>query len=224
MKILKLIKNIISGILIALLALILFVNIYSIIQRQSSGRNHPNILGYANAIVISGSMSPEIEIDDLVVTKKQAEYHVGDIVTVDNGKSFVTHRIIEETPEGFITKGDANLTVDGYISSEDNFIGKVVWFTSEDSFFIRIVKVLSSPVGFMACIVFPVLAISSLVLRECTKSIMKDLEEANAELDRAEKSDVEAITVSDEEYQEMYERIKRELIEELGINRDERED
>ncbi|MBQ9915084.1 MAG: signal peptidase I [Clostridia bacterium] len=149
MKILKLIKNIISGILIALLALILFVNIYSIIQRQSSGRNHPNILGYANAIVISGSMSPEIEIDDLVVTKKQAEYHVGDIVTVDNGKSFVTHRIIEETPEGFITKGDANNSPDAFVATNENISGKVIKVFSGGG---KYVAILQSPLGMMCMV------------------------------------------------------------------------
>lgn len=148
-KILKLIKNMISGILIVLLACVLLINIYSIFQRQSSGRNHPNILGYANAIVISGSMSPEIEIDDLVVTKKQNEYHVGDIVTVDNGKSFVTHRIIEETPEGFITKGDANNAPDAFVATSENISGKVIRVFPGGG---KYVAALQSPLGMMCMV------------------------------------------------------------------------
>ena len=216
--------------------LVLMVLLCGTITTQVVTKGYASFGGYSFFRVITGSMEPTIPTGALLICQDMDVYDVvvGDIICFHSKDrymkdSVITHRVynVRYDSEGnvnLITKGDANLTVDGYISSEDNFIGKVVWFTSEDSFFIRIVKVLSSPVGFMACIVFPVLAISSLVLRECTKSIMKDLEEANAELDRAEKSDVEAITVSDEEYQEMYERIKRELIEELGINRDERED
>lgn len=218
------------------LFLVLMVLLCGTVTVQVVTKGYASFGGHSFFRVVTGSMEPTIPTGALLVCRDIDinDVTLGDIICFHSKDrymkgSVITHRVHDirydnESNVNLITKGDANLTVDGYISSEDNFIGKVVWFTSEDSFFIRIVKVLSSPVGFMACIVFPVLAISSLVLRECTKSIMKDLEEANAELDRAEKSDVEAITVSDEEYQEMYERIKRELIEELGINRDERED
>ena len=194
--------------------------------------------GYSFFRVVTGSMEPTIPTGALLICRSMDvnDVAVGDIICFHSKDrymkdSVITHRVYDirydnEYNANLITKGDANLTVDGYISTENNFIGKVIWFTSENSFFIGIVKLLSSPIGFMACIVFPVLSISSFVLKECTKSIIKDLEEANAELERVEKTEtnMEEIAVSDEEYQEMYERIKRELIEELGINRDERED
>lgn len=218
------------------LFLVLMVLLCGTITVQVVTKGYASFGGYSFFRVVTGSMEPTIPTGALLVCKDMDinDVTVGDIICFHSKDrymqgSVITHRVYNirydsESNVNLITKGDANLSVDGYISSEDNFIGKVVWFTSEDSSFIGIVKVLSSPIGFMACIVFPVLVISSFVLKECTKSIMKDLEEANAELEKTETTDMEEISISDEEYQEMYEKIKKELIEELGINRDERED
>lgn len=180
--------------------------------------------------VVTGSMEPTIPTGALLVCEDV------DIETINQGdiicfyskdknmkKSVITHRVITIAKDAennitFFTKGDANLSMDGYFTDEANFIGKVSWYTENDSALAGVVKTVSSRTGFLACVVFPVLLISSLILRECTKSIMADLEEANAELDNAEKQrEEENKTVSDEEYEEMYARIKAELMEELGI-------
>ena len=180
--------------------------------------------------VVTGSMEPTIPTGALLVCEDIdiEDVVVGDIICFHSQdkylkNSVITHRVCDikrdsDLEVSLFTKGDANLSMDGYTTNKDTFIGKVKWYTEEGSLFIGVVRTVSSKTGFLACIVFPVLLISSLVLKECTKSIMKDLEEANAQLDRAEEAQVTKETeISQEEYTEMYNRIKKELMEELGI-------
>ena len=68
-------------------------------------------------IVRSGSMAPAIKSGDLIFSKKQETYSVGDIVTyIPRGESknieSITHRIIDLKDSNFITKGDANPSED----------------------------------------------------------------------------------------------------------------
>lgn len=68
-------------------------------------------------VVKSGSMSPTINSGDLIFSKKQTNYQVGEIVTYvpkveSKNIETITHRIIEEKDGNFITKGDANSSAD----------------------------------------------------------------------------------------------------------------
>ena len=86
------------------------------------------IIGYRSYTVLSGSMEPEFYPGDMVITKhkNKSDIKVDDIVTYrDNDGVIITHRIIEETPEGYITKGDNNNVEDADILTEDNIIGEV---------------------------------------------------------------------------------------------------
>lgn len=86
------------------------------------------IIGYRSYTVLSGSMEPEFYPGDLVITKHKSktDIKVNDIVTYrDNDGIIITHRIIEETPEGYITKGDNNNVEDADILTKENIIGEV---------------------------------------------------------------------------------------------------
>ena len=83
------------------------------------------MLGYGNAVIITGSMEPAIMPGDMVIVHKQSTYKPGDIVTYQGNSSPITHRILEKTPDGYITGGDANNTDDGEIA-RIRIIGKVV--------------------------------------------------------------------------------------------------
>ena len=71
-------------------------------------------------------MAEEINAQDLVVVKQQADYEVGNVIMFDNETSFVTHRITQKTEEGFKTKGDANNVEDEWIVKPEKVIGEVV--------------------------------------------------------------------------------------------------
>jgi len=71
----------------------------------------PLLIGY----VETGSMEPTLEIGDGFIalpTIVAGEISEGDVVTFDaqslDGGGMTTHRISEETPEGYITRGDGN--------------------------------------------------------------------------------------------------------------------
>lgn len=86
------------------------------------------IIGYRSYTVLSGSMEPKFYPGDIVITKhkNKTDIQVNDIVTYrDNDGIIITHRIIEETPEGYITKGDNNNVEDADILTKENIIGEV---------------------------------------------------------------------------------------------------
>lgn len=108
----------------AVLALLLVGNLYLIAAGAITGE-HPTLFGYAAAVVVSGSMSPTIEVDDMVIIHRQDSYSRRDIITYKDGEILVTHRIEDITDGGYITKGDANNTTDGTISP-DRVVGRVI--------------------------------------------------------------------------------------------------
>lgn len=90
-------------------------------------------------IILSGSMQPDIKVDDVVVCKSiserdvAAEINVGDIATYYDfhNNSYITHRVYEtaKTDDGetiYLFKGDNNNTVDRYSIKPSQIRGKYV--------------------------------------------------------------------------------------------------
>lgn len=123
---LKKIRGAVSLILCAVLVFILAANLYTIYAQKVKGMIQPTVLGYSSAVVVSGSMSGAIEVNDLVVTKRCDGYAVGDIIMFRSGGSSVTHRIVAVTEEGYVTKGDANNAPDGEIVTPEAVVGRVI--------------------------------------------------------------------------------------------------
>jgi len=118
---LKICKIIFIGVLVVAILL----NVISILKRVILKEHLSLVLGYGNAVIITGSMEPKIHIGDMVIVHGQQDYLIGDIVTYQGDNSTITHRIIEKTPNGYITQGDANNADDGEITDKQ-IIGKVV--------------------------------------------------------------------------------------------------
>lgn len=103
----------------------------------------PMLGGYGNAIVLSGSMSPAIEVNDLLIIQKCEEYEVGDIVTyVDSDNVLVTHRLIGKDGETAYTQGDANNVADPPFNIS-RIKGKVVKIIPGVG---RIVEIIQNPI------------------------------------------------------------------------------
>ena len=84
------------------------------------------IFGYGFLVVVTGSMEPEIEQEELIVIKEFNEYNVGDIVTYETDGYLVTHRIVQINNDEIITKGDSNNEEDLKIS-KNQIVGKVIY-------------------------------------------------------------------------------------------------
>jgi signal peptidase len=122
---LKKIWILIKIIIAVLLCTALVVNLYLIWAQLSNKSSLPKIFGFAQVIVISGSMQPAIEAGDLIIIKGQEEYEKNDIVTYRENNTLITHRIVETNQSEVVTKGDANNTSDKPILQSD-IEGKVI--------------------------------------------------------------------------------------------------
>lgn len=206
--------------LIASICLCLFV----VVQVLSDG--YATFGGHSFLRVVTGSMEPTLSVGELIMTKEVdiSTVEVGDIVSFRSQDSamigtIITHRVVERTERNgavlLRTKGDANLAADGYYVSGVNLIGKVVWI-SGDSMFAKIVSFLSSGFGFLACIALPALLIAVIILRSNIKAMRRDIEKVVDKLEGDPKpQQQQEPLISDEEYEEMRESIRAELIEEL---------
>lgn len=126
LKIINLVTKTVINSIYTILALIVIILIYNIIQVSIFNKPYMNILGYTFFQVKTGSMSGTMEIGDIIIVKLTKDVNKNDIITYEQGKSLITHRIVEQQDGTITTKGDANNSEDEPIS-QDEVIGKVVY-------------------------------------------------------------------------------------------------
>ncbi len=124
--------------LVILILLSLFLAYYFIgnkISELNDGKFEPIISLYT---IVSPSMTPNINVGDVIVSKKinnPQKIKVGDVITFISTSSIskgmiITHRVVEigedENGVTYKTKGDNNLSPDSSPAQYNNVIGKVV--------------------------------------------------------------------------------------------------
>ncbi|WP_295825416.1 signal peptidase I [uncultured Microbacterium sp.] len=87
----------------------------------------PTLTGDQWIVVKGGSMTPVLQIGDVIVVDPHGPTGVGDVVTVRHpDSSLVTHRIIGEDHDGsFLLRGDANTVTDPDPVARSEVVGKV---------------------------------------------------------------------------------------------------
>ncbi len=165
MRGIKIAVRVIRFVLITVLVLLLAFNLFLLASKAITGEM-PSVFGYSSAVVISGSMSPTIEVDDMVIIHREDVYSRGDIITYKDGKSLVTHRIHEIMEDGYITKGDANNTTDGTVSP-DSVVGRVVLVIPKVG---KLIFFLRTPLGMCGIVLIGVLLIEFPALSEKIKA------------------------------------------------------
>lgn len=125
-KAVNIIIKAIMNLVYTVLAIIVIVLIYNLIQITVLGKPYMNLFGYSLFQVKTGSMSGTIEIGDIVIVKLTKEVEKEDIITYEHEKILITHRVIEKHGDNLITKGDANNAEDKPITT-DEVIGKVAY-------------------------------------------------------------------------------------------------
>lgn len=214
--------------LLVTLLLIMAVGLclYVVIQVLSYG--YVNFGGFMMFRVVTGSMEPTIPVGALLVTRQTDIASIGmdDIICFRTQEAeiwgkIVTHRVVgvyQDMAGGILleTKGDANLVMDGYYVSRDNFVGKVIWHTGDDSVLASVFSFFTNKVGFLGCIVFPCLLLAGMILKDCVTNIRQELQAVMDAAEQEESWELDPLCgMTQEEYNEMYERIRAELIEEL---------
>ncbi len=126
-------------------------------------------LGWRVDTVLSGSMSPALDVGGAVITQPvdPNTIEVGDIITFHSPMDgrLVTHRVIaiqEKSPRYFQTKGDANEDADPYLVEAQNVVGKVRLHIPFLGYAANFVK---TPMGFIITLGVPGLVIIGLEMR-----------------------------------------------------------
>jgi signal peptidase I, archaeal type len=113
--------------LTAILLLALFLNISTLRSVGQIKQGQHVTSGYFCAIIGSGSMSPAISVNDLLLVGSDTSYQAGDIITyVSPQGSLITHRIKQLSEHGYITQGDANNIPDDAIAAQ-RVLGRVLF-------------------------------------------------------------------------------------------------
>lgn len=228
----KLRNKIISSVATAVLAIAVCLCVYVVVEVL--GKGYASFGGYSFFRVVTPSMEPTISVGEIIVTKQVPIEKVReeDIISfrsqsADMFGTIITHRVVEiDSDENgekrLLTKGDANLSVDGRYVLESNFVGKVVW-TSGDSFVSSVISFVTGSYGFFACIVLPSILILAVVLNSSIKNIRRDMENlvksARQQNDEC-LPDINSDEITSQEYDEMYKRIRDEIVKELNESED----
>ena len=126
-RLLRRVGQALRSLLIILIAIPLCGSLYIAAAKHLFGQKNPTFFGFTASIVLTGSMSGAIESNDVVVTRQQDSYAVGDIITFSAEGTSVTHRIAAADGEGYRTKGDANNAADQWPVAQEDVVGKVIF-------------------------------------------------------------------------------------------------
>lgn len=155
LRIYKVVRNTILGIIIAILTAFI---ILTMVIRFTGGT--PTAFGFSMFRVSSGSMTPELEVGDVIITREFDTTTVkkGDIITYKSESGamkdkLVTHRVVKGPYKKgknlyVVTKGDANFSEDDPIKTtqiQSRFLTKV-------SFLKFIYNIFVTPAGLLIII------------------------------------------------------------------------
>lgn len=222
-------KNLGQIIVSVVLVLAVVLCLYVTIQVMTNG--YVSFFGYSLFRVVTGSMEPEIPVGAILVAKKVdiQSLEMDDIVCFFStvmGKSgqIVTHRIVDifTDESGALmleTKGDANLVSDLQYVTQSNLIGQVVYHTSQGNLATNVLSFLTTGVGFLACLALPIMVIAGLIMQDCVRKMKDELQQVMEEMDQGPVVDPDCPYqyFTKEDYNEMYEKLRQEMAEELGL-------
>lgn len=175
----KQLKTVIRIALLVLVALIIGVNVYTINASRIAGDTVPMPFGVGAAVVLSGSMEPELSVGDLLVIVRRNSYEVRDIVVYQDGRMAVTHRIVAISDDEVITRGDANNIEDDPITPEQ-IKGKVVLAVPFIGYLINVIK---TPLGTLLILAAAIFLLERSFRTQKQKDA-QEREKIKAEIDR----------------------------------------
>lgn len=161
MKLKNILKKVGSALCGVLIALEILVIAFLVISRMSGGV--PSLFGYNVYVIVSPSMTPELEVGDVIVSRvyRGDGLEVGDVVQyvaksgVIRGE-IITHKIISISEEDgtVVTKGVANSQPDAPIREED----VLAVMTYKAVILDDVYAVVNHPAGFILLVILPMAA------------------------------------------------------------------
>ena len=179
-------KKILSKALTVLLVLLALL-CGSVMVKRALGKE-PTVFGCRFFYIVTGSMEPTIPVGAAVMVHQEPgnDYKVGDVITFKASQQAIsgqpnTHRIVaKDTVNGTIvytTKGDANNAIDAEPVFADNVYGKVIWTSGSMKWLGTFMGMVTTPMGFFACIILPILVIAGIMAKDFAREYKKAVEE-----------------------------------------------
>ncbi len=146
-----------------------------------------NLFGFRLFYVVTGSMEPTLPQNSLLVVRQQDTYEEGDIITYYAKDAAIkgqpnTHRIIAQREEDgqicYTTKGDANPVPDPLPVYQQEVIGRVCFSFGTLEVVGILLGFLTTPQGFFAIILLPLLVIALICMRDFKKTLDEELRRA----------------------------------------------
>lgn len=175
----KKIKTSVRITVIAFVGLVVGVNLYGWNAKSLMGNALPMPMGYGAAVVLTGSMEPNIMADDLIIVAEREDYAVDDVVVYQSDSILVVHRIVDITGGMVTTQGDANTAPDEPVELTA-IKGKVI---ATVPLLGSVARLLKTPAATVALLAAAVLMLEASFRREKQKS-SDDLEKIKAEIRR----------------------------------------
>ncbi len=126
-------------ILIVFISIVIGFSVYIWNAGTLAGNNLPMPFGIGAAVVLSGSMEPNISVDDMVLVREGGSYQIGDVVVYESDGILITHRICSKEDDIIVTRGDANPVADDPISIQQ-VKGTVIAVIPNVGVFARFIK------------------------------------------------------------------------------------
>lgn len=180
------IKRVLRMVLLVLISLFLGGSLYAWNAETLVGNAMPMPLGWGVSVVLSGSMEPNLHVNDMVLVVHQDSYAVGDIVVYQEGRSLVIHRVVSVSGDTLTTKGDANDIPDTPVALSA-VKGKAI---TQIPLFGGMLRFLKTPVGFLLMGVLAVILFEVPYYRE-RKKAAKSQKALRQEIERLKSQDKE---------------------------------
>lgn len=180
-KALKITGRVLGGVLIVVEVLLI---IFLVISKAQGGP--PTLFGHQMYFIRSGSMSPYLEVGDVIIAKEYDGGELsagkdGDVVTyygeVGGESALITHRVVSVDGDTVITRGDANNTDDSPISKDEI----VSVMTHKTVVIDKIYGLISTTWGFWLFIFTPIALLIVAEIISLVKEIKREKEEAEDE-------------------------------------------
>ena len=209
-----------TSILWLVVALAIFMMLFTVISVTTFNRNDRSIFGYRAYIVNTDSMSAtDFNAGDLIFTKwvEPSTLQEGDVITYisQNSESFgetITHKIRKKTvdaegSEGFITYGTTTDTDDETVVTYPYILGKYQGHINGLGTFFNFLK---TPQGYIVCIFVPFMLLILYQGINCIRLFRRYKAEQMAEME-AEKSKIEAERAESAKMMEELQALKAQL-------------
>lgn len=148
-------KDVLRLVVLIVCGTILGVNVYLANARNLVGNHLPMPFGYGAAVVLSGSMEPELSVGDLILVRESNDFKVNDVVVYQSGSSLVVHRVLELDENSVVTQGDANNVADDPV--DISAVKGIVFFSIPGVG--NVVNFLKTPVGILLTIILAIVLV-----------------------------------------------------------------